>query len=129
MGARMQRRTHSTKRIFADETRPVRPHPDGLAGFPEGPGWAHARGPNGSIDLTMLTTDGYLSAAIASPLGVTPGYNYDAALSFEFVVDTSKAGNQLISGSIQFLGQPTPAGDPSSVPEPASALMVVFGMI
>ena len=83
----------------------------------------------GLFELTMMVTNAYLSAAIATPLGVAPGYSYDAALSFEFVVDPRKAGNQLMGGSIQFLGQPQPASGAGAVPEPASALMIAIGMI
>jgi hypothetical protein len=89
----------------------------------------------GVFELTMSITNGYLSSTIAAPLGVTPGYGYDGTLSFDFVVDSTKAGNQLLSGSIQFLGQASPAGnngpgqDPPAVPEPASVLLVAFGMI
>jgi hypothetical protein len=86
---------------------------------------------NGLFNLAMSFTGAYLSSAVANQFGVpyfplSEGRLYSGTLSFNYVVDSSLAGNQLQSGTITFTALPATTGD-TSVPEPSSVILLVMG--
>jgi hypothetical protein len=74
---------------------------------------------SGVFELAMKFTNAYLSPTVADPLGVPPGLGYSGTLEFEFVVNPSLGGNQLLSGTVNFF--------PLSVPEPNSLVLLGLG--
>lgn len=88
-----------------------------------GPATVTALG-NGQFELTMSFTGGYLSEPVAQEFGTSfvplaMGRIYSGTLDFIFVVNSSLAGNQLISGGIYF--------NSTAVPEPSSLALVTLG--
>lgn len=86
---------------------------------------------NGQFNLSESFTGAFLSAAVANEFGVpyfplSDGRIYSGTLSFNYVVDSSLAGNQLLSGTITFAALPSSTGN-TSVPEPSSVVLLVIG--